>query len=1211
MHNANRVLRSVWHRLFFILIAGFSQTSAASVETRPPMAGWGQSVYIYTDTTAAYAPLCAASGDPGLPPGHIEMDDGGASFKFWCINTLPDGTTIEITGNSWRIYWKTVCQTGYAENDVSVVNGKRTIGSCTKSAGLTPNKPESENCCKAGNPIVINSRRKIQKEVDYTGTGAYPLVFERTYSSSPPGLTSASEGNSATYRAWQHNYQKALTGNLENDITQSSRYENKGEYWTPEATASAGVDTSIIAYRPYGGYLYFNTFTPATDIQETLERATTPTGETGYLLRTTSGEEEYYAKTGRLVATRSRSGETHYLQYNNNTGLLESVSDDFGKSLTFQYAGRLLVSVTDPAGGIIRFTYNEFEDFTAVSYPDTGDGIKQKRYHYEAQNNPRFLTGITDEKGVRFARWEYDTDGFAATSEHINGIDRVTVEKTTPTEPDVTVTNALGLETIYRYQVINGRRLLVGKERIAKNTITGASEQFTYNEHGFLTQRLDWNGNVTIYERNDRNLATQEVSAVGTDQEKTIDRIWHPEHRLPTQEIFDDYTIDSTYNGQGNLLVRTITDNTSGEVRTWSYTYNAFGKMRSVDGPRTDVADITQYTYYDCNTGNACGQLQTISNGLGHVTTLNSYDAHGNPLQVTDANGVLTELTYDARQRLTARTVDGQTSSFAYDGAGNLLKVTLPDATFTRYGWDGADRLTSVADAQGNRIDWVLDDKGNRIEEKTHDNAGAIKKSLNRAFDALSRIVQSVSAHGGNTHFSYDANNNLEQQTDADNRVTLQGFDAFDRLIALTDALQGQTQFAYNKQDLPTQVTDAKGLTTHYSYNGFGDTTVATSPDTGTTTYTYDAAGNRTTQTDARGVTVNFSFDALDRIKTVSYPESRENISYSYDQGSFAVGKLTKITDQSGSTDYSYDARGNKVAVTHTIEGQRYTTTYRYNSADRLTGMTYPDGWEIDYSYDTSGRISQVQSARDGNTETLATTIQRLPFGPVTAMTLGNAINRTRSYDLDYRVQNINDGSVLSRNYGYSAVDNITAITNSITPALSQLFSYDNLDRLNFATGDYGDKSYSYDSVGNRLSLTTDSGANSQTQSYHYNTDSHRLDSITGERGFQYDAAGNTTDNALASFTYNDRNRMASSTVNAATTTYQHNALGQRVRKTGSSGETHFIFDLDGKLIAEAEGSGVISVDTPILMANHWRCGALMRRPRYPVLSHRLPPWDR
>ncbi len=316
----------------------------------------------------------------------------------------------------------------------------------------------------------------------------------------------------------------------------------------------------------------------------------------------------------------------------------------------------------------------------------------------------------------------------------------MTVEKTTPTEPDVTVTNALGLETIYRYQVINGRRLLVGKERIAKNTITGASEQFTYNEHGFLTQRLDWNGNVTIYERNDRNLATQEVSAVGTDQEKTIDRIWHPEHRLPTQEIFDDYTIDSTYNGQGNLLVRTITDNTSGEVRTWSYTYNAFGKMRSVDGPRTDVADITQYTYYDCNTGNACGQLQTISNGLGHVTTLNSYDAHGNPLQVTDANGVLTELTYDARQRLTARTVDGQTSSFAYDGAGNLLKVTLPDATFTRYGWDGADRLTSVADAQGNRIDWVLDDKGNRIEEKTHDNAGAIKKSLNRAFDALSRI---------------------------------------------------------------------------------------------------------------------------------------------------------------------------------------------------------------------------------------------------------------------------------------------------------------------------------------------------------------------------------------------------------------------------------------------------------------------------------------
>lgn len=56
--------------------------------------------------------------------------------------------------------------------------------------------------------------------------------------------------------------------------------------------------------------------------------------------------------------------------------------------------------------------------------------------------------------------------------------------------------------------------------------------------------------------------------------------------------------------------------------------YNAYGQVTSIDGPRTDVASLT---YYECNTGYGCGQLKTATNALGHTTTYDSYDARSGP----------------------------------------------------------------------------------------------------------------------------------------------------------------------------------------------------------------------------------------------------------------------------------------------------------------------------------------------------------------------------------------------------------------------------------------------------------------------------------------------------------------------------------------------------------------------------------------------------
>ena len=106
--------------------------------------------------------------------------------------------------------------------------------------------------------------------------------------------------------------------------------------------------------------------------------------------------------------------------------------------------------------------------------------------------------------------------------------------------------------------------------------------------------------------------------------------------------------------------------------------YNSLGLIASVDGPRTDVADITTFDY------DAQGNLIRITNALGHVTEITAHDAHGRPLTIIDPNGTVTELAYDARGRVLTRTTDGATTTFAYDGVGNVTQTTLPNGSLPR-----------------------------------------------------------------------------------------------------------------------------------------------------------------------------------------------------------------------------------------------------------------------------------------------------------------------------------------------------------------------------------------------------------------------------------------------------------------------------------------------------------------------------------------------
>src|SRR6266851_2843458 len=298
---------------------------------------------------------------------------------------------------------------------------------------------------------------------------------------------------------------------------------------------------------------------------------------------------------------------------------------------------------------------------------------------------------------------------------------------------------------------------------------------------------------------------------------------------------------------------------------------------------------------------------------------------------------------------------------------------------------------------------------GGRTLEQIHGPGGAaLAKTQSRVFDALGRLFQSIGAAGQTTTYGYDNGDRTVSITDPLSNVTGQSFDALNRLIQVAAPQSSTSAYGYDAHDNRTGVTDPRRLVTSYVYDGLDNLIQVSSPDTGTTVYVVDDAGNRIQQTDAAGVVVQMSYDALNRITARTYlADPAENVIYRYDEpaAAFGVGQLTSVTNSSGSTAYIYDARGNVVQETHVVGGQSYISSYAYDLADHVAQVTYPSGRIASYSRDAMGRTNGVTTQANSLAApvTVASGATYAPFGPLTALTYGNGLSLSATYDQDYQ----------------------------------------------------------------------------------------------------------------------------------------------------------------------------------------------------------------
>ena len=1066
--------------------------------------------------------------------------------------------------------------------------------------------PVAQPCkdCGRGNPILPGSGQKIQIETDYASSSG-GLRFERTYRSNVGYWASPATAALLDNRVGNTPVPGCFPGT---SVTTGGAYS----YCYPYLTTNAqGYQVKFAD----GRFALFSgqpgAITSAADINDKLSQQTNPSGAIEWVLRRQDDSTAVYNTQGQLIRKTSLDGRED-ISYTYANGRLAAMADHFGRQLVFGYdaAGRL-TTMTDPGGGLYQYSYDTFENLASVTYPD--GTVRQYHYNDNGVGDPSCgnqifknqLTGIS-ENGQRFATFKYC--GLTAIStEHAGGVDRYsfTYAGLSPVF-NATEIDPLGTTRTYTHTQRLSYVVPTGTSQPAASGTGTVSDSVIYDANGNVSWRTDFNGNRTNFTYDlTRNLETQRkegLTAAGanTPQTRTITTQWHATFRRPTgiaeplRVTTNVYDADGTQCGAlGALCSRTIQATTdvngslgfsatlSGTPRTWTYTHNGNGNVLTVDGPRTDVSDTTTYTYYaddDADLGKR-GNVATITNALGHRVDLTAYNAHGQPLTIVDANGLTTTLTYDVRRRLTSRSVGNEVTSYDYDAVGQLIKVTLPDGSFLSYGYDPAHRLTSIIDSDGNRIAYTLDAMGNRTLEQVFDPANTLVQTRSRVFSNLNRLFRELGSLNQTTEYGYDNQGNVTSVKDPLNRVTSNQYDALNRLKQVTDPGLGVTQYGYNGLDALIQVSDPRNLVTGYTVNGLGNLTLQTSPDTGNTSGTYDAAGNVLTRTDAKGQATNYAYDALNRVALITFHDGSKQ-AYAYDSGTNGIGRLSSITEtnsanqQTNLIQYAYSPHGRVTSETRTVGGVQYVVAYSYDSAGRLSGMTYPSGRTLAYGYDGLGRVNAINTIFNNQTMPVVADVTYHPFGGVKSYVLGNGQAYSRSYDQDGRINSYTLGAKTFL-IGYDAASRIGFISESGNPVNINTYGYDSLDRLTSAVTLGTSYGYGYDAVGNRLS----NARGAATDTLAYSSTSNRIATLTPGSGpirsFVFDANGSTTNDGVNTYAYDVRRRMAQATSSIGATGYQVNALGQRVRKTNSQGDTVFHYDLAGHLLAETDPAGV------------------------------------
>lgn len=695
------------------VILGISLTVLATsfASAAPRMIGWTQDGWPYDDDLI-YPSVSAA---------------GNAAANRRNQDLAPHQDVFRVTNISYYL------NSGTTKASVSIESpSNEFVGFVGVGLGYRPVYADIDVCC--GNPIEIGSGNKIQTEYDWVSPRINFLRFFNeqfllSQDSRPGQPLSVNKLPPLGNTFWYTNYHRKLNFLGDSVMTLASPQGKLTQLYAISATewrSDLGPDERLIQL-----------------------------GDSSYQFFSKDGTQEFYSPYGDLLKVIKANGLIETYEYDPIIQRLAKVVTSQGDVVSFTYHmySNFLKEVILPDNQIISYEYDNQARLSRVIYPDS----KSRTYLYEKHWGQSKLSGIVDELGFQYAKFTYDSNGKAVSTMHLLS-DMQPIENyevlpwTHIGQPVITVKEPSGAVTNYKLEPYSTTLMGSGAswpyrvgeaERTCPGCATIKTRQHIDSNTGLTEAYTDGNGTLTRYTYDTvRRLETSKTLAKDTPQEKTITTVWHPTFRLPTKITEPGRITEYTYDTRANVTLKKVTDTTLATpvVRSTTYTYvynadanNPYIQKLTVDGPRTDVNDITVYNYD--TKGNLSTVTQQTSANTTLITNYGGYDANGRVGTITAPNGVVTQLTYHPRGWLKTRVIGfgsatPLTTTFEYDPVGQLIKVTLPDSSTVSYTYDAAHRLTDIVDASGNRIHYTLDNAGNRIKEEVTDATGVLAALL-------------------------------------------------------------------------------------------------------------------------------------------------------------------------------------------------------------------------------------------------------------------------------------------------------------------------------------------------------------------------------------------------------------------------------------------------------------------------------------------------
>lgn len=622
---------------------------------------------------------------------------------------------------------------------------------------------------RAGNPIELGLGNKFQIETDYRAPNGV-LGFHRYYNSLGDGVPALGPG-------WSHSYSRRLEFGAGDAPTVVHYTADDGRATDFRAVSGAWVASDV-------------------------DRSTLVQYPGGWLIYHVDNRIDMFDINGRLLSTSTSSGQVIQMQYSAD-GRLVSASDQFGRSLTLEYdAGVRLSRVTTPGGLAITYLYRSLGSTSGLAAVVFGDG-KSRSYQY---NNSLYLVALTDlidENGDVFASWSYDDRGRAVSSQHAGGVELTRIAFGAN---QATVTLPNGIDNVVDLKNVRGLALQTSQSQPAGSGCAGASRAYTYDVNGNKASADDFNGVRTCFAYDlGRNIETVRVEGLANSEvcsvitslgvplptnSRKVSVEWHPDWRLETKRAEPGRLTLNVYNGQPDPFNGGVTANcapttsmlpggkplavlcsqteqattdpngaqgfsavATGIPRTTTYSYDALGRVLTIKDANNRT---TNYEYYADTSftgvdpdaiGHTVGDLRSITNAVGHITSFSLYDRAGRLRQSVDAKGITFDTSYTPRGWVGMTTITppggtARSTSYYYDAVGQLKVVAQPDGSSVTYTYDPAHRLIGVKDAKGNKVAYTLDNAGNRTAEQIKDPSGTLQRSISRIFDALNRVQQ-------------------------------------------------------------------------------------------------------------------------------------------------------------------------------------------------------------------------------------------------------------------------------------------------------------------------------------------------------------------------------------------------------------------------------------------------------------------------------------